>query len=143
MVADLRHFVFLLLRLKLRKCENTKGQRILTLSRILAFWRQRSENTTWRKSMVADFVHFARCFIGSDNTTYIVIDFCPVVWRASLVTERQDENPTTRRLAFCRAVASDNTTHKSVPNQQTYKSATIITCLNGRRRSQHCVARSR
>jgi hypothetical protein len=38
------------------------------------------------------------------------------VWRASLATGRQDESPTTRRLALCRAVAIANTTHKSVPN---------------------------
>jgi hypothetical protein len=39
------------------------------------------------------------------------------VWRASLATDRQDKGPTTLRLTLCRAIARDNTTHKSNPNQ--------------------------
>jgi hypothetical protein len=36
-----------------------------------------------------------------------------VVWRASLETERQNDNAITRRLALCRVVASDNATHQT------------------------------
>jgi hypothetical protein len=48
------------------------------------------------------------------------------VWCASLAAGRQDESPTTRCLVLCRAATSDNTTHKSVPNQPPYKRDIII-----------------
>jgi hypothetical protein len=56
MVADLRHDVFSLLRLKIGKCEDTKGRQswnfvVSSCFCFFAFSRQQSENTTegWRK----------------------------------------------------------------------------------------------
>jgi hypothetical protein len=47
-------------------------------------------------------------FEPSDNvTSQQHIPRQRAVWRASLATGRQDESPTTRRLALCRDVASD------------------------------------
>jgi hypothetical protein len=45
--------------------------------------------------MVADLVHFARCVVDSDNTTYIVIAFssCRLVKRqGGIATMRRNDN---------------------------------------------------
>jgi hypothetical protein len=65
MVADLRHVVFSLLRLKLLKCENTKFL-FLLLSILEAKKRKdeqkKNENTTLKKYVV--YLHFI-CYISA------------------------------------------------------------------------------